>query len=281
MANTTNTTAANFIPEIWTGEVQEAFHNELVMANKVLRLDDETKGGGDTLHIPQVTELSAGDKSAGTDITYSANTESKIDVSINKHKYTAFLLEDITKLQASYDLRSLLTKEISRSVAEQVDSDLTGLYSGLSQTVSGGTALDDADIISGIEKLDDANTPQSERFYVVDAAGMADLRGVDKFTQYQISGEKGVTVGGNGGMVANVYGVDVFMSNNIVTTGGTTVTHHSLLFHKEAFILAKQQDIKVEAEYSVDALGWKVAAHCVYGVAEYRDTSAVDVQYTT
>ena len=44
---------------------------------------------------------------------------------------------------------------------------------------------------------------------------MADLRALDKFTRYDAVGKQGVQDGRNNGLIANVYGVDVYLSNNI------------------------------------------------------------------
>ena len=78
-------------------------------------------------------------------------------------------------------------------------------------------------------------------------------------------------------MIANVYGVDVYLSNNVVTESGTPDLVHNLMFHKEAFGLAMQLAPKVEADYNVASLATEVVAHTIYGVVELRDTFGVDV----
>lgn len=277
MANMTNTTHAEFVDEVWSKEVQTEFQKSLFMENLVMRFDEDVKSSGDTIHVPQVTGLSANNKSAGSDISYESNTENAITINIDQHKYSAFLLEDITRIQSRYDLRSLYTKEASRALAEAVDSALLGLYSGLSQSVSGGSGIDDTNIISAVTTLDGNDVPRDDRAFVIHSEAMADLLAVDKFTLYDNTGEKGVAAGGKRGRVANVYGTDIYMSNNVVESAGTPNLLHNLMFHKEAFALAKQTDVVVKAQWDIDALGWKVAAYVIYGVAEYRDDAAVDV----
>lgn len=278
MGNVTTTTGAVFIPEVWSSDIMRHTRSNLVLANLVKRYDNEVKNSGDTIHIPRLAEVTARSKSAGSDVTFDGATENEYTISVNQHKYFAFVIEDIVKAQSQTDLRNEYTQAAGYALAKAVDSSLAGLYSGLSQSVNSTTAITDAKIIEAIEKLDVADAPRDNRNFVIHSEAMADIRALDKFTRYDATGSKGVQSGGNNGLVANAYGIDVYMSNNIVTEDLTTDIIHNLMFHKEAFGLAMQVSPKTEAEYSVDKLGWKVAAHEIYGVNELRDTFAVDVQ---
>lgn len=283
MANITPTTGAVFIPEVWSADILRHTRKNLVLANLVKRYDSDVKMGGDVIHIPRLAEVTARTKTPGTAVTFDAATENEYTITVNKHKYFAFTVEDIVKAQSRTDLRSEYTEAAGYSLAKAIDSDIAALHSGLSQNMAangvGGDAstLNDAGVIAAIELLDAADAPRDGRSFVIHSEAMADLRGVDKFTRYDAVGKAGLQDGRNNGLVANVYGVDVYMSNNVEEEAGTPNTLHNLMFHKEAFGLASQVSPKTEAEYSVDELGWKVAAHTLYGVAELRDTFAVDV----
>src|SRR3990172_4577991 len=136
MANVTVTTAANFIPEIWAKDVKRATEANLVMMPRVNTMfSSDIKTKGDTLHIPDLSNLTAGDKAASTDVTFEAVTEGKTDLSIDKHKYAAFKVEDIVKVQSAYDLMSLYTEKAGFALAKAMDTSLLSLYSGLSQSV--------------------------------------------------------------------------------------------------------------------------------------------------
>lgn len=274
MANVTPTTAAVTIPEVWSSDILRATERNLVMANLVKRYDSDVKSAGDVVHIPNLANLTAADKTAGTAVTFQANTETENTITVDQHKVVPMLIEDISKAQSRVDLMKEYTDKAGYAVAQAVDSSLTGLYTGLSQSTTAGT-LTDASIITAIEYLDAADAPRDGRSFVVHSEAMADLRALDKFTRYDATGQNGVQDGRNNGLVANVYGIDVYMSNNIADVTSTT---HNLLFQKEAFGLAMQVAPKVETEYSVDHLGTKMAVHTIYGVAELRDTFAVDVQ---
>lgn len=275
MANITPTTAAVFIPEVWSSDTLRFVRRNLVLANLVKRYDSDFKNGGDILHIPQLAEVAARTKSAGSDVTYDAATETELTLTVGTQAYFAFVLEDIVKVQSRTDLREEYTSAAGYALAKKIDSDIAGLYSGLSQSVNAGDALDDADVITAIEKLDSADAPRDGRAFVIHSEQLADLRNLDKFTRYDATGQQGVQTGRNNGLIANVYGVDVYNSNN-VTEAASVI--HNLMFHRDAFALAMQTAPRTEAEYSVDKLGWKVAQWCLYGKGELRDAFAVDVQ---
>jgi hypothetical protein len=65
------------------------------------------------------------------------------------------------------------------------------------------------------------------------------------------------------------------MSNTVdkADEGGSgTNTISGAIFHKSAVATAFQQEVRVQSEYSVDALGTKVVADLLYGVKRIDDT---------
>ena len=269
MAELTPTTSAVFIPEIWAKEAQMFVKPNLVMADLVMRFDADTKQGGDTLHIPKVTKIAAAAKSDDTDVTFTAPTEGEISLSLNKNYYAAFKLPDITRIQSAYDLRSLYTKGIGQGLAEQIDSDLASLYSGLSQSVDASGGVTDALILTAIQYLDDANAPDSDRHFVFKPSVKKAILALDKFVLWQNRGENETI---NKGKIGEIYGIQTYVSTAIKTS--TTV--RNLMFHREAFALAMQSAPKVEAQYMARAIAWEVVASTIYGVVEYRDSFGVE-----
>jgi len=83
-AHVTNTTAATFIPEIWSDEIVAAYKKSLVAAN-VFKKMNFTGKKGDTIHIPSPTRGSASLKAASTQVTLIAATEADVPVLIDKH----------------------------------------------------------------------------------------------------------------------------------------------------------------------------------------------------
>ena len=63
-------------------------------------------GKGDTIHIPNLSNLTATSKSANVQVTLQAPTESVTNISIDQHYESSFLVEDILKVQSNFDLNS-------------------------------------------------------------------------------------------------------------------------------------------------------------------------------
>ncbi len=100
----TTTSAANFIPEIWSDEIIAAYKKNLVLANLVKRMNFKGKKG-DTVNIPSPARGTANAKAATDSVTLIAESDSNIQVLINKHYEYSRLIEDIVEAQA---LNSLL-----------------------------------------------------------------------------------------------------------------------------------------------------------------------------
>lgn len=293
VGNITVTTAANFIPEIWSPECRIATEANLVMAKLVNRaFEGEIKQYGDTVHVADISDLTAQDKSANTDVSFETITEGKFDLVINKHKYVAFKVEDIVKAQSIVDLRSKYTEKAGYALAKVVDTDLLSLYSGLSQSVgSAGVDITDANLRRAIQYLDDANAPAGDRSLVIKPSQMNALLGIDKFVRADAVGYlasmspivTGALAKGSfnptevKGYFGQIYGVSVYVSTNVVTTGSSPVATHNMLFHKDAFTLAMQADIRTQADYNIRSLATEVVADCLYGCGEFRDAFAVEI----
>ena len=80
----TVTTAATFIPDIWSDEIVAAYKKNLVLANAVMKMSFKGKKG-DVVHVPAPTRGSASAKAASTAVTLIAATETEVTISINKH----------------------------------------------------------------------------------------------------------------------------------------------------------------------------------------------------
>ena len=99
MANVTPTTAAKFIPEVWKDAILDYAERAFRIRNQVTNVSDLVSG--DTVHVPRVSEETAAAKSAGTAVTYSANTDGEASISIDQHAYEAKRIDDIVRVQSS------------------------------------------------------------------------------------------------------------------------------------------------------------------------------------
>lgn len=287
----TTTTAATFIPEIWSDEIVAAYKKNLVAANLIKRMNFKGKKG-DTVNIPVPTRGSASAKAAATQVTLIAATESNIPVLINKHYEYSRLIEDIVEVQALASMRQFYTDDAGYALSKQVDTDIiqlgrgvnggdgtagyTGAYSGADGTTAyTGTAgaLTDAAIRRSIQRLDDADVPMEGRFLIVPPSSRNTLMGLARYTEQAFVGETGSGNTIRNGQIGDLYGVPVFVSSNADTaTDGDRIC---LLGHKDFAVLVEQQGVRAQTQYKQEYLGTLFTSDTLYGVKELRDGSAV------
>lgn len=131
----TVTTAANFIPELWSDEVIAGYKANLVLGNVVTKINHNGKKG-DTIHIPAPVRGSANAKAANTQVVLQGDTHNTVNLSINKHYEYSVVIEDITEVQALSSLRRFYTDDAGYALATQVDNDLFALAEGPVKTSS-------------------------------------------------------------------------------------------------------------------------------------------------
>jgi len=285
-----NTSAATFIPEIWSDEVIAAYKSNLVMANLVKKMSMTGKKG-DTIHVPKPTRGSANAKVAETAVTIQNSVESEVLININKHFEFSRLIEDITEVQALASLRQFYTGDAGYGLAKQVDNDLFTLAKSFGNgdgssfvntgsfqinTTSGaleaydadGTAdigaFSDAAFRALIQKQDDADVPMDNRSFIVPPSLRNAIMGIDRYTSTDFVNGKGVETG----KIGNLYGVDVYVSTNVPTLEANV--RGAQLIHKDTNVLAEQQAVRSQTQYKQEFLGTLYTADTLYGCQVMR-----------
>lgn len=278
MANeVTTTTAANFIPEIWTSDILDIVKANLVLSPRIHRYDEMAygKGKGDTINIPTMTEITTTQKNASTDVVPTGNTESVVSMSIDSHYYAAVDIEDIVKVQALDVLRTAYTDNIGYAVSKKMDSTIAALATGFSQTTgTAGTDVTDSVVLRSIQYLDDADAPLTNRYFAIKPAVKSDILALDKFVLFQNTNRERV----NTGELGEVYGVEVLVTTNMSTTSGSPDTLNNMMFHKDAIGMAVSMPIRVQSDYELRGLSTLMVADALWGVKETRDTFGVYVK---
>ena len=300
----TNTTAATFIPEIWSDEIVAAYEKSLVLANLVNRMPMTGKKG-DTIHIPKPTRGDASAKSASTQVTLIAATESEVQVSIDQHYEYSRLIEDITDVQALSSLRQFYTSDAGYALAKQVDTDLfalgkslgdsdgadwihsnsyymdtsTGLTAYAADTVVPADLFTDAAFRAAVKQLDDQDVPMDQRFLVVPPSVVQTIRGIDRYNSSDFVSGQPV----QNGNIGSLYGIDVYVSTNCpvtetaaenAATGGGELKA-GILGHKDFAVFAEQMGVRSQTQYKQEYLGDLFTADTLYGVKVLRPESAL------
>ena len=297
-AHVTTTTAATFIPEIWSDEIVATYKKNLVLANLIKKMSFKGKKG-DSVHIPAPIRGSASVKAASAQVTLIAGTELEIVATIDQHYEYSRLIEDIVETQALASLRNFYTEDAGYALARQVDTSLLQLgrgvnggsngtaaygggFSGADGTTSyvaaantGLGALTDAAIRRSIQRLDDQDVPMDGRFLIVPPSTRNTLMGIARFTEQAFVGEMGSGNTIRNGEIGNVYGVPVFVTSNAETTTGSTAAKVCLLGHKDFAVFIEQMGVRSQTQYKQEYLGTLFTADTLYGVKELRDGAAV------
>ena len=287
----TNTTAAVFIPEIWSDEVIAAYKANLVAANLFKKMSFKGKKG-DTIHIPKPTRGQASLKASETAVTLIAATETEVIVPIDKHYEYSRFIEDITEVQALSSMRRFYTDDAGYALAKQVDTDMVQLgrhmnggdgtaaydagYIGADgSTLYDGTnaaALTDIAIRNIIQKMDDQDVPTSGRFFLIPPAARNTLMGLDRYTAMDFVGEAASANTIRNGQIGNLYGIPVYVTSNADTATGTDRV--CLMGHKDAAVLVEQLNVRSQTQYKQDYLSTLYTSDTIYGVKELREDSA-------
>lgn len=275
MASFTTTTAAKFIPEIWSKEVILARESRLYMSNLIMRLDTDVDEMGNKIHLPNVSNLTATNIGSDGSLTDSAPTEAEVVLTLSSWKGVSINVPDIVMAQSKYDLLKLYAEKMGYALALIVEQDLLGQYNSLSGSFTVGTSgvdLTDAQLRLAVQKLDDNRAPFEERELVIKPSQKNALLGIDKFVRYDVipyaKGESPVVKGNLG----ELYGVSIHVSPEIAGPSPTK----NLMFQHDAFALAMQKDIKVE-KFARTQFADRLGASELYGFAIIRDDHAIQV----
>ena len=300
----TNTTAATFIPEIWSNEIIAAYKRNLVLANLVNKMNHSGKKG-DTIHIPAPTRGSASVKAASTQVTLIAATESEVQVSINKHYEYSRLIEDITDVQAQPSLRSFYTEDAGYALSKQVDDDLfalgktfgddngsgsdwihsnsfyvdgaNGIAAYAADTVAATDLFTDLAFRELVQQLDDNDVPMEGRFLVIPPSVRNTIMGIDRYNSSDFVDGRGIMTG----QIGSLYGIDIYVSSNcpvIETAANNTAggdIKAAIMGQKDGMVLAEQMGVRTQTQYKQEYLGDLMTADTLYGVKTVRPESGL------
>lgn len=292
MANITTTEVNDSMATIIAAEALGYLKANTVLARLVARdWDDQVATHGQSVAIPFTGSLSVNDKAANTVVTRQTPADTKVTVTLNKHKEVTFLIEDIAAALARPDYLNAYMADGMAVLSEQIDGDIAALYSGLSQSIDASAGLTEANFRNARRLLNVAKAPLANRYAVLNEDAEYELLGIEKATNRDYVEALGQTAANS--FTGRFAGFDIFMCQKIVTS--TTVKN--LFFQRNAFVLVTRPlaavgngmgviqktmnedgiGVRVTLGYDKDHLGMQCTIDCLYGVAELRDNHGVTV----
>jgi hypothetical protein len=272
------TTGGNvFRPNVWSKEVLMFVKSNLVLLPLIKHYDSDVKSQGQTVEIPNVSAITASLKAQNTVVTLNYNTETKTTITINRHYESSFLVEDILATQSNYETRSDYTQAAAYAISEKVDYDIAATCTTAWKTATKtcgayGTAISDTVILAVNRYLSEAKAPRTDRSIVLHPKGEAEMLAIDKYVRYDSLGQSADSNPTKTGKIGQIYGAEVFVSQNLVYLDTATDEYNSLFFHKEAAAIAMQMNPRTQAQYKQEHLGWLVTVDVLYGVTTLRDS---------
>ena len=249
----------NFIPEIWGASIMDYMEKNLVFGALANDMSAMVAGGGDRIHLPKHTELTASDTyGAGVVETLIDNNlafaktsaaDGEYTLDINQAIHSAISVTDVAQIQSSYDVMDIYTKKLGYALAKKVDQYVAlklfesiafnyangtddGAQAG--NTIELNTTHDSTDIIAaGVANMLEAiyanDSNAEDMVAVLTPATYASLFKLSDFARYDGVGNSfGAEVPFISGFAGKLAGVDVIVSNNFMHYGaGSTSSAQS------------------------------------------------------
>lgn len=253
----------------------------------------ELAEGGSALYTPNITEMSANAKTNATAVTLNANTDTKITLTVDQWYEVSFAIEDreAAQVKHSYYIMEKYAMNAGYTMAKKLEIALTSLFSGFSGTAgASGTNVADSDILSAIAQLESngVDTTQDVAFFFSPNVFWKQLQAINKFS-LAINAPINDPVAKR--PAALLYGIPVYISNNIQYVSGSTGRYNALA-HKDALHFATsplgsggslgssmtgKYGVRVQANYIPDYLSTLTTADLLYGTIENRDNAGIAI----
>jgi hypothetical protein len=276
MANTTLTA------DIIAKEAVRVLDNELVMAKKVFRGYEEDYNlkpngykVGETITIRKPTDFTVRD---GATMNVQDVVEGKTTLTVNKRKGVDFKFtsQDLTlKIE---DLSERVIKPAMVQLANQIDSDLHGLYYKVPNWVGtpGQQINSFADFYAGVTRMNEMAVPMDSRCAVLSAPDHGALVG----SQTALFTDTLVKPAYRSGETGMIGGVDLYMTQNVRnhTNGafaGTVLVDQALTASTTSYAVEKDDMIQTIHIDGLSAATAQLAAGDVFTIAEVYDVNPV------
>ena len=278
MPNVTATTAARFIDEWWNPELNHGVEFDIVIMDLFSDWSSKMRGSGDILHVPARHNLTANTKSANTDATSEAITETQQNFTVSTHQIVAQTIEDFAEIMSRYDIRGGFTHDASYALARAMDVTAAGLFDDNTlQTVGVLSAeLTDDNLIRAWQYGKDSAAKGIAKG-VVSPACWAGLLKIEKFTQALFNGDTGGKAL-HEAQLGKIYNATIYQSQLTVGTAPNSSGH---LWWGDHFFKVIKRPPTMHQWYSPLAVAWVITSDTVYGAFELQEADEAAAATTT
>ena len=292
---------------LWSSQIKEVLEDELIGTKYVDMITDFPDG--DTINIPSIGQAEVKDYNEGQAVLYTAMDTGNFTFTITEYKASATYITEKMKQDSFYMSRlvSSFVPKQHRALAKAMEVDILAVgpngqtASGLNtinggnhRFVGGGTSetLSIVDFQRAKFALEKANVPLTNLVAIVDPsvefalATLPNIANVSTNPRWEGIVRDGMSTGMR--FYMNVYGFDVYMSNNLKSgiaetiNSVTTTTGVANLFFSAAgdvlpFVGNIRQAPKVDSEFNKDMQREEYVTTCRYGYKLFRPENLVVV----
>lgn len=269
---------STFVPTLWSARLLEHLDKNLVLGNLVNHSwEGEIKNYGDTVKINQISDITVGDYTKGTAITYEDVTGTPTELKIDQQKYWAFKVEDIDAAQANIRLVDEAMKRASYALRDVIDQKIAAHAADagiqIAQTALATPEAAYEALVSLSVALDEKNVPDGGRWAVVPPwfYGL-----ILKDNRFVASGTQSAAASLESGRIGGAANFTVYKSNNLTTASSVT----SLMAGNSTAITMARQIIKTEALRLENNFVDAVRGLLVYGTAVVQPNALACMKVT-
>ena len=292
-----STTLAQLIPTLWGEKINDFFKLKLFLADFFVNRSDELAAGGSALYTPNLTEMSANAKTNATAVTLNAATETKITLTVDQWYEVSFAIEDreAAQVKHSYYLQEKYAMNAGYTMAKKLEVSLASLFSSFTASVGASTTnLADSEIRAAIATLETngIDTTSNTAFFVTPNVFWKQIQNIDKFSLAINSPVNDPTAKRPMGAL---YGIPVWVSNNIQYVSGTTGRYNALAFNdaihfatsplgeggslstNTGTMMTGKYGVRVMSHYIAEYLSTLTTADLLYGSTMNRTNAGVQL----
>mgnify|MGYP000964479551 FL=1 len=220
----------NFIPEVWSANIIEQFHNGTILASIVNRSYEGDAKSGNKIHIPGVVDVKVKDYKAGVSgkRTTAADevASTGVDLLIDQEKAFDFFVDDIDEAQSNADVMGAYTRSAAAALVEDAEAYLAGMLAAGGTRISGAKAVTDwgsayAALVTIRKALNAKKVPSAGRYAIVSPSFEEQLLSdASKLTSFQGVGDSAAI---REGTVGRLIGMQVITDPYLPDTKPTAI----------------------------------------------------------